>query len=144
MNTTLRKYGILSVHQLVKKHSQRICIVFRILSLRSFLELLMVKIRHIGLVFQSLSKPLRHRSHLSYLRYSIIDIHIFDVKHIKRRNSQGVDILQRLNQTDKNKLNVVLFQLNIVSLQTLYITLDITVVSILTHRYPVVPFLVMS
>ena len=77
MNSSLRKDRIFSIHQFVKKNTQRIYIKFGIFTVRLLLELFMVKIRNISFLLQNLCGCLVDRHDFTYLRDSVLDIDVF-------------------------------------------------------------------
>lgn len=86
MDFSFREDRILSVHQFVQQHSERISIKLRILSFGMLFELSVEEVRNVSPFLKNFADCIVHRHDLAYLWNSVLNIHVFDMQHIEGNN----------------------------------------------------------
>ena len=138
------KDRIFSVHELVKKNTNWICIIGWISWVWIIFEGWMIEIRHIWTVSKFLFKGKIQRNRFTYFWNSIFNVDISYMEHVQRSNLTVMDIFQGLNNGKEEELYLIFFQCCIRSFQPFYIVLYSTIVGILGygHKGSFVPIIV--
>lgn len=133
MDLALREDRIFSVHEFIRKHSQRVSIKGVCFALWVFLEGGVVKVRDFSLLPQLITELAVHRDWFSDFRYAIFNVNVLDVKHTQALNAGILNEFERLKERVEKELDLIFFEGNGVGLELVDIIEQRSIVAVLGY-----------